>query len=69
MRYSHPMGEYGQSTAMRRYECDQCEMTATVVDTRASRDAWRYHMDNHDQPLGFRVWTWSVVPLNFGPDD
>ena len=59
------MAETEAVTEMRRYECAQCEMVATVVDTRASRDAWRYHMDTHAQKLDFRVWTWAVVSLDF----
>ncbi len=54
------------STQMIRFECQQCEMSATMVDTEAARRAWRDHMLTHDRFLSFRSWAWEVVELPLG---
>ncbi len=53
------------STRMIRYECQQCDMVATVVDSEAARRAWRDHMLTHDRYLHFRSWTWEVLELPY----
>ncbi len=52
-------------TDMRRYECQQCPMVATMVDTIAGRGAWSDHMVTHASVTGFRTWTWTVEELPF----
>lgn len=57
------MAEAWHTQGMIRYECAQCEMSATVVDTWAGRQGWYDHMEIHLDPQGYRAWTWQIVPL------
>jgi hypothetical protein len=56
-----------RSVAMVRYECCQCDMTATCVVTESSSRAWSDHMANHPDTRGFMAWSWTAVELPFGP--
>jgi len=57
------MDEHQITTAMVHYECYTCHMTATCVDTNASRLAWLDHMENHGAKQNYGSWTWTVVQL------
>ena len=55
-------------TSMVRYECLECDMTATVVHTAAARSAWTDHMLTHARMLRYRTWAWTVIPIWDGDD-
>nr|CRY97801.1 hypothetical protein [uncultured prokaryote] len=55
-------------TDMLRYECQTCDMAATVVATPAAALAWLDHMERHAVPSNYRVWAWTVVELDLRPD-
>lgn len=57
-----------QATMMAHYECDHCDMQATVVRTVAASVEWLRHMESHNDAFGYRVWQWTVVPLTFDQD-
>lgn len=50
---------------MIRFECDQCDLVATIVETRPGIEAWHDHMSRHDDPSGFHSWVWRVYELPF----
>ncbi len=58
-----------RETAMVRYECGQCDMTATMVDNDRSESAWRDHMMSHVEELDWRTWRWTVRTLPFDQTD
>jgi hypothetical protein len=41
---------------MVRYECMECQVTATCVDNEHARRAWRDHMLTHARFLRYRQW-------------
>jgi len=43
---------------MIRYECGECQVTATCVENDHARRAWRDHMVEHAHPLRYREWRW-----------
>lgn len=52
-----------KETHLVRFECGNCEMVATVIDTHTGRRAWADHMDTHSWSTNYRCWTWSVIEL------
>jgi len=57
--------ESGEETAMVRYECFECSMTATCVLNEAAMRSWRDHMAGHAHPFEYGAWTWGVSRLPF----
>jgi len=58
--------ENEQGTWMVHYACSACSMTATVVVTPDSSEAWHDHMRSHTSFEQYRAWHWQVVPLPLG---
>lgn len=57
------MNDRASETTMIRYECCQCDMTATCVATEEAAVAWGDHMLTHVDAWAYRSWVWTIVPL------
>lgn len=55
-------------TAMVHLECNECGMTATLVQSAIADEAWQHHMLTHGLTGTFQAWTWTAVRL-FDLDD
>jgi len=59
--------EKNQTTDMRHMLCRACGMSATIVVTDTGLRAWDDHMETHEDPTDFEIWTWGAVRLPFEP--